>query len=79
MKRSVLSRPRARVGLLAGLLAAAFVLSAGEGEERNAMPPSATNTILWYTKPAQNWMTEALPIGNGSLGGMLFGDRKSVV
>ena len=28
---------------------------------------------LWYDKPAKNWMTEALPIGNGRLGGMVFG------
>jgi hypothetical protein len=27
---------------------------------------------LWYDKPAANW-TEALPVGNGSLGGMIFG------
>jgi alpha-L-fucosidase 2 len=27
---------------------------------------------LWYNKPAEQW-TEALPIGNGSLGGMIFG------
>ncbi|MBA4409367.1 MAG: glycoside hydrolase family 95 protein [Bacteroidota bacterium] len=27
---------------------------------------------LWYTKPAQKW-TEALPIGNGRLGAMIFG------
>jgi alpha-L-fucosidase 2 len=27
---------------------------------------------LWYKKPAGNW-NEALPIGNGRLGGMLFG------
>ncbi len=26
---------------------------------------------LWYDRPAQNWL-EALPIGNGSLGGMVF-------
>ena len=29
---------------------------------------------LWFTKPATKW-TEALPIGNGSLGGMVFGDQ----
>ncbi len=29
---------------------------------------------LWYSKPAVNWDTEALPIGNGRLGAMLFGD-----
>ncbi len=28
---------------------------------------------LWYDKPAKDWMTEALPIGNGRLGGMVFG------
>ena len=29
--------------------------------------------ILWYNTPAKEW-TEALPIGNGRLGGMLFGN-----
>ena len=28
---------------------------------------------LWYTHPATNWMTSALPIGNGELGAMFFG------
>jgi len=28
---------------------------------------------LWYDHPAKDWMTEALPIGNGRLGGMIFG------
>ena len=28
---------------------------------------------LWYRQPAHNWMTEALPIGNGTLGAMVFG------
>lgn len=27
---------------------------------------------LWYDKPATSWL-EALPVGNGSLGGMIFG------
>ena len=30
--------------------------------------------ILWYTRPAQDWEKEALPIGNGRLGAMVFGD-----
>ena len=36
---------------------------------------------LWYTQPAEHWMTSALPLGNGELGGLFFGgiDRKSVV
>jgi len=28
---------------------------------------------LWYTQPAKVWMTDALPIGNGVMGGMIFG------
>jgi len=28
---------------------------------------------LWYRQPAKLWMTEALPIGNGPMGAMLFG------
>jgi alpha-L-fucosidase 2 len=33
---------------------------------------SAQDLSLWYSQPAKNWL-EALPIGNGSLGGMIFG------
>ncbi|WP_205942628.1 glycoside hydrolase family 95 protein [Pedobacter psychroterrae] len=32
----------------------------------------ADRNILWYNKPAANW-NEALPIGNGFIGGMIFG------
>ncbi len=33
-----------------------------------------TNTMeLWYKKPAQTW-TEALPVGNGRFGAMVYGD-----
>jgi alpha-L-fucosidase 2 len=34
---------------------------------------SSADTVLWYQQPARSWMTEALPIGEGSLGAMLFG------
>ena len=30
---------------------------------------------LWYDKPASIWL-EALPIGNGHLGGMVYGGTK---
>ncbi|WP_139787162.1 glycoside hydrolase family 95 protein [Cohnella massiliensis] len=33
------------------------------------------NLILWYRRPASEWV-EALPVGNGSLGGMVFGGAK---
>jgi alpha-L-fucosidase 2 len=32
-----------------------------------------SSTTLWYEKPAADWQTEALPIGNGRLGAMIFG------
>lgn len=32
-----------------------------------------TSNILWYDKKAENW-DEALPVGNGRLGAMVFGD-----
>lgn len=31
---------------------------------------------LWYASPAKKWSAEALPIGNGRLGAMLFGGVK---
>ena len=36
-------------------------------------PAAAGELKLWYAKPAADWMTEALPIGNGRFGGMIFG------
>lgn len=39
---------------------------AGDGVDK------ASSWTLWYDRPATNW-TEALPVGNGRLGGMVFG------
>jgi len=36
------------------------------------VPAPADSLLLWYDKPASEW-TEALPIGNGRLGAMVFG------
>ena len=35
---------------------------------------------LWYRKPATKWETEALPVGNGRMGAMVFGgvDRERI-
>jgi alpha-L-fucosidase 2 len=38
---------------------------------------TATNLTLRYDEPAQDWETEALPIGNGRMGAMLFGDLET--
>ncbi len=37
----------------------------------NSTPPQA-KWMLWYEQPAKNW-NEALPLGNGHLGAMVFG------
>ena len=36
------------------------------------LPPADTSLRLWYREPAAVW-NEALPIGNGRLGAMVFG------
>ena len=33
---------------------------------------AADNDVLWYAQPAEEWV-EALPIGNGRLGAMIYG------
>lgn len=45
-------------------------LFAGLIHARAANDPSTT---LWYSQPAASWEREALPIGNGRLGAMIFG------
>ncbi|TKJ36710.1 MAG: alpha-L-fucosidase [Planctomycetes bacterium B3_Pla] len=46
------------------LLAAGFQVPGAQAQWNNLK--------LWYNKPAQKW-TEALPVGNGRLGAMVFG------
>lgn len=38
----------------------------------SAASPRDENLVLWYRQPAKQWV-EALPIGNGRLGGMIHG------
>src|SRR5882724_2214311 len=54
--------PRTRLFIFAALLFAAVQLTAAE----SSVP------ALWYQQPAQK-CTDALPIGNGRLGAMVFG------
>jgi alpha-L-fucosidase 2 len=56
------------------LLQPAAVYSAPKKVERlhGEAPPPEERLSLWYRRPAVQW-TEALPIGNGRLGGMIFG------
>ncbi|MGE9270260.1 MAG: glycoside hydrolase family 95 protein, partial [Verrucomicrobiales bacterium] len=55
-------------------LTAAMVASPGLRAEANATVDTRHVPMkLWYDEPAEIWMTEALPIGNGPMGAMLFG------
>ncbi len=42
-------------------------------QPRPAPSDAPAALCLWYDRPAKAWMTEALPIGNGPMGAMLFG------
>ncbi|MFG1703491.1 glycoside hydrolase N-terminal domain-containing protein [Nonomuraea sp. M3C6] len=52
---------------------------ATSGTAQAASPSTTTmadtpdDLTLWYDKPATDWETQALPIGNGALGAMVFG------
>lgn len=48
---------------------AAICLCWATGSAANDTNPGT----LWYRQPATNWMTEALPVGNGAMGAMVFG------
>jgi alpha-L-fucosidase 2 len=39
---------------------------------RSAGTPAQSSNVLWYNRTAQQWV-EALPIGNGRIGAMIFG------
>lgn len=36
--------------------------------------PPAREPVIWMDRPARDWMSEALPVGNGRIGAMIFGD-----
>lgn len=75
---SFLLNPAAALGglaLLAGLLALpqpAQAQQAQTTQRAQSTQQSQTASKLWYRQPARQW-TEALPLGNGRLGAMLFG------
>ena len=58
-----------RAALQTALAMGAYSASGARSAFATAPPPA---NKLWYQKPAQAW-TEALPIGNGRIGAMVFG------
>jgi alpha-L-fucosidase 2 len=49
---------------------------ASEASISGSAPAPANRYTLWYRSPATDWMTQALPIGNGQFGAMIFGGIK---
>jgi alpha-L-fucosidase 2 len=43
-----------------------------ERAQPHPLRPGSAATVLWYAHPAEQWI-EALPVGNGRLGAMVFG------
>src|SRR5277367_6771444 len=58
-----------RMRLLPTVLISALVVV---GRVAGAQDAATQSECLWYAQPAAKW-TEALPIGNGRLGAMIFG------
>ena len=69
-------KPGRKIAPVAGTLvlqnAAIGFATVFEGRIHGEAPPPEEPLSLWYRRPAVQW-TEALPIGNGRLGGMVFG------
>ena len=56
-------------------LASCFLLALAAGTApAEQSQTSSGRFVLWYRAPAQDWEKQALPIGNGRLGGKIFGD-----
>ena len=56
------------VSFLCNILSSTFFVFTAQSQTNT----SGQDLILWYDKPAKDW-NEALPVGNGRLGAMVFG------
>jgi alpha-L-fucosidase 2 len=60
--------------LASSTLALKPMAAMGAPPEKPAATADASGKLrLWHDRPAETWMTEAYPIGNGPMGAMLFG------
>ena len=79
------SPSRRQVLKIGGLLALTPLVTQIIAQSANASPalapavgllkhPVLSGHTLWYQRPATDWQSGALPVGNGRLGAMFFGD-----
>jgi hypothetical protein len=68
-----MTRAVAKFRAVCGLALVLAVSLAARGDEPGGVPITEGRAmVLWYRSPAKGW-NEALPIGNGRLGAMVFG------
>lgn len=60
----------------ATLLALFALMTSGGSLGADAETPAAPGLTLWYEQPARRGMNEALPIGNGTFGGLIYAGAK---
>src|SRR5687767_11830060 len=58
--------------MMTATVAAAALDDAASGSAQSSSYTPDPALSLWYPHPAKEWL-EALPVGNGRLGGMIFG------
>jgi alpha-L-fucosidase 2 len=71
-RRSVLKSAVMAAAAAAGSRAMGGSIAAAQDAGAAAASHQFTNLVLWYDKPSTKWV-EALPIGNGRIGGMVHG------
>lgn len=64
-----------KLNLLLIVFISCFLFSCNNSEPEKELNPSLN---LWYDNPAANW-SEALPVGNGRLGAMIYGGTENEI
>ncbi|MGW2912978.1 glycosyl hydrolase family 95 catalytic domain-containing protein [Streptomyces asoensis] len=59
---------------LTGLTPTGRAGAAEASASHDTQGPTLSRNTLWYSVPAADWQSQALPVGNGRLGAMLFAD-----
>ena len=70
--RGSLSKSSVAAAAAVAVVSIGLVLVPEQARTAHAQQAPDGNT-LWYDEPATDWESRALPIGNGALGGMVFG------
>ncbi|MDJ1137147.1 glycoside hydrolase family 95 protein [Streptomyces iconiensis] len=74
MRQGISRRAAFKTAIGGGAALAVAGLGTAQGADTgHDRPDSSDDLALWYDRPAADWETQALPLGNGALGAMVFG------